>query len=375
MAFSNLRSLGLFLYTLGMLVACQPPVAPAGNQEPPSSDTSLRMVKDTFEGQSLVVVGSLGRNFMVSYYTTLADGTPLDLEISTAGFPAILIDQEGNIWDIWGNAIKGPRTGETLVPTYGYMGYWFGFVGIFPDLERYGESGGSQKSLYDDAVAGDWKVPTNEVFFGTGRDGIQSIDNPEYTIFSNRSEIDGSSFFLDDNDLVIGVKVGDELKLFPHAVLDWHEIANDVVGTIPLAVIYCPLTGTAQGWNRRVAGEITTFGVSGLLYSNNILPYDRFTESIWSQMRQEGINGSQLGVQPDLINVIELPWKQWREFGQELSVLKSDRRDFPYGTYRTNHDLIFFPQRNTDNRFANKTRVHGVIINGKARIYAFEDLL
>ena len=134
-----------------------------------------------------------------------------------------------------------------------------------------------------------WSIPSNQVFDGgPGKDGIPALVNPAMV-----SSVQAN--YLTDNDLVIGFKVGDDVRAYPHQILDWHEIINDVVGEQPLAITYCPLTGTGIGWNRVISGNTTTFGVSGLLFNTNLIPYDRSTDSNWSQMKLECVNGQLIG--------------------------------------------------------------------------------
>ncbi|MEX2428959.1 MAG: DUF3179 domain-containing (seleno)protein, partial [Bacteroidales bacterium] len=90
----------------------------------------------------------------------------------------------------------------------------------------------------------DWLIPENEVRDGgPGKDGIPAIDDPELV------SVDESSW-LNDNDLVLGFADRDDIRAYPHPILDWHEIVNDKTDNHSLAVIYCPLTGTGIGWNR-----------------------------------------------------------------------------------------------------------------------------
>lgn len=68
---------------------------------------------------------------------------------------------------------------------------------------------------------------------GPPKDGIPSIDNP---IFANVQE----SNFMSDSDTVIGLEINGEAKAYPLFILVWHEIVNDRVGGVPVAVTYCP---------------------------------------------------------------------------------------------------------------------------------------
>lgn len=219
----------------------------------------------------------------------------------------------------------------------------------------------------------EWLIPNDEVFDGgPGKDGIPSVDNPK---FLDISEID----FLDDNDLVVGFKSGTEAKAYPHEILDWHEIVNDKTNNIAYSVVYCPLTGSATGWNRVVDGKETTFGVSGLLYNTNIIPYDRKTNSNWSQMSLKCVNGKLSGKEPENYMLIETTWKTWKELYPDSKILSEDtgfnRRYgvYPYNSYRTNNDLFFFPVSNRDNRLPSKDRVFGMVINEKAKAFPFSN--
>ncbi|WP_373496171.1 DUF3179 domain-containing (seleno)protein [Aquiflexum sp.] len=126
--------------------------------------------------------------------------------------------------------------------------------------------------------SGEWLIPRDQVFDGgPGKDGIPALTNPELIQTSAAS-------YLNDNDLILGFVNGGETRAYPHKILNWHEIINDDLGTESVSVIYCPLTGTGIGWDRNFTAGKTTFGVSGLLYNTNVIPYDRKTDTNWSQL-------------------------------------------------------------------------------------------
>lgn len=235
------------------------------------------------------------------------------------------------------------------------------------------EDSGSTSTL---PVESEWLIPENEVVDGgPGKDGIPSIDDPN---FAPVNEID----YVGENRRVLGIKIGDQVRAYPHQILDWHEIVNDRIGEVPFAVTYCPLTGTGIGWNRTVDGETTEFGVSGLLFRNNLVPYDRKTDSRWSQMQMRGVFGTHSGVNIETIDMVETTWGAWKSMYPDSEVLTTDtgfNRDYggyAYGrTYSTDHSNILFPIKNNDTRLENKVRVHGVIgdevakQNAEVRVY------
>ncbi len=218
-----------------------------------------------------------------------------------------------------------------------------------------------------------WLIPENEVRDGgPGKDGIPAIDNPR---FIDVNEVD----YLKDNDLVLGFADGDVVKAYPHKILDLHEIVNDDTPNHSVAVIYCPLTGTGIGWDRSFGGKKTTFGVSGLLYNSNIIPYDRATDSNWSQLLLKSVHGNSKGTRPIIHNLMETSWKTWKSMYPSSKVLSLNTgynrnyQHYPYGTYKTNGSLLF-PVSNSDSRLHLKERVLGVLIDKSAIAFSFSQL-
>ena len=219
----------------------------------------------------------------------------------------------------------------------------------------------------------EWLIPVNEVRDGgPGKDGIPALTDPE---FKNAFE----ATFMNDNDLVIGIKIGDETRAYQHFILDWHEIINDQINDVYFAITYCPLTGTGIAWNRKLDNEVTTFGVSGLLYNSNLLPYDRATDSYWSQMRLDCVNGEKINQEIETYPIIETTWKTWKTMYPDTKLVSlstgynRNYGSYPYGSYRTDDNYIIFPVSNSDNRIPNKERVHGVIEGENARTYRFTE--
>ncbi len=219
-----------------------------------------------------------------------------------------------------------------------------------------------------------WGIPVEDVLDGgPGRDGIPALENPSFTSSENTG-------YIQDTDLVLGFKNNGDVRAYPHSVLDWHEIVNDDIGDVSLAVTYCPLTGTGIGWSRIVNDTKTTFGVSGLLYNSNLIPYDRQTGSNWSQMLSKAVNGNLIDTEATAIRLVETDWKTWRTMYPHTRILSVDTGysrsygEYPYGDYRTNHDFIVFPVQK-DGRLPAKERVHAITDRGAARVYRFVDMI
>ena len=129
----------------------------------------------------------------------------------------------------------------------------------------------------------------NEILSGgPPKDGIPSIDDPR---FEGVAEVD----HLAESEPVIGVEVNGDKRAYPLQVLMWHEIVNDTVGGVPIAVTFCPLCNAAVVFDRRAAGRILEFGTTGKLRFSDLVMYDRQTDSWWQQFIGEAIVGELTG--------------------------------------------------------------------------------
>lgn len=235
-----------------------------------------------------------------------------------------------------------------------------------PTFGNNGNSGGNS------GAGQAWSIPIGEILDGgVGKDGIPSIDDPQF------STIAGVVSDMEEDDLVIVVKQGADIKAYPHNILDYHEIVNDEVGEINVAITYCPLTGTAIGWDREINGFTATFGVSGFLYNSNLIPYDRLTQSNYSQMLNQGVNGPKINVDIKTHQVVEMSWRAFKEIFPREKVMTRETGfsrpygDYPYLSYKTDASTLF-PIANQDDRIFSKDRVHGIQVGDITRVYEFD---
>jgi hypothetical protein len=188
-----------------------------------------------------------------------------------------------------------------------------------------------------------------------------------------------ASKFLKDSDLVVGLALNGEARAYPLLILVWHEIVNDKVGGVPIAVTYCPLCFTTQVFNRTISGQAVQFGTSGKLYNNNLVMYDRLTGSLWSQALGEGIVGNHAGESLKRIPFDVAYWKDWKQLYPNSMILSTDTgftRPYgadPYGDYYTS-DQLFFPISNIDKRLGLKEMVVGVGNGGQYKAYVLSQI-
>ena len=94
---------------------------------------------------------------------------------------------------------------------------------------------------------------------------------------------------------VISVAVGGEARAYPLRILVWHEIVNDDINGIPLAITYCPLCNTGIVFVRELDDAVLDFGVTGKLRHSDLVMYDRQSESWWQQFTGRAIVGAMTG--------------------------------------------------------------------------------
>jgi hypothetical protein len=196
---------------------------------------------------------------------------------------------------------------------------------------------------------------------GPGKDGIPSIDSPR---FQSAGEADAT---LDDGDKVIGLYVDGEARAYPQRILVWHEIVNDEVGGKAVSVTYCPLTGTALGFER---GD-TQLGVSGKLVNSNLVMYERATDSEWPQILGVAIDGPLAGQGLEEFRVFWTTWGAWkarhpdtRVLTEQTGYVRNYNRD-PYGSYNPlggyylPRSSRLFPVMASSDRFPPKIEIFG----------------
>jgi len=160
---------------------------------------------------------------------------------------------------------------------------------------------------------------------GPPKDGIPAIDSPR---FLPVAEVDD----LADAEPVIGLTVSGESRAYPLRILVWHEIVNDVIGGVPVAVTYCPLCNAGIVFERRLDGVVLDFGTTGKLRHSDLVMYDRQSESWWQQYSGEAIVGRYAGRTLEMLPARLESWADFRSRAPDGLVLEPRDPDArPYG--------------------------------------------
>ncbi len=233
------------------------------------------------------------------------------------------------------------------------------------------------------------EVPSDLVVRAMAKDGVQVLSEPSTMPAAevDRMNDEQRGKFLVPGDRVIGVTIGDEVRAYPLRLMRWHEVVNDVVGGVPIAITYSPLCDSVVVFNREVGGGVVELGVSGYLYNSNTLLYDRRLSPedspLWLQLDGTIVAERTDGSSSPLTFRLEslTTWGKWRDRHPETRVLspvpelkKLYRRD-PYHSY-FGSDLLHFPVRPLPQtgRLHLKDRVVIVTVDGRHEAFALQDL-
>jgi hypothetical protein len=243
---------------------------------------------------------------------------------------------------------------------------------------------GAQRPAFAQQGRTEWRtdfsratVPLEEIVpGGPPKDGIPSIDEPRFVTPRQAYR------WLADREPVVVVTVGRVARAYPLQILLFHEIVNDVVGGLPVAVTYCPLCNTALVFERRFEGRVHDFGTTGRLRHSDLVMYDRQTESWWQQATGEGIVGRYAGVR---LKAVAAPLVAFREFrgshpdGEVLSRETGFERPYgstPYSGYDASDGRPFAPffRKPVDQRLRAMERVVVVEHGGDVVAVPFTEL-
>ncbi len=158
--------------------------------------------------------------------------------------------------------------------------------------------------------------------------------------------------YLVPSDWVLGLSLNGESRAYPLRVLNWHEIVNDRLGGLPVAVTFNPLSFTAVAFLRRLGEREPPFGVSGLLYNSTMVMYDRREdgggESLWLPLTGRAVAGPAAGTGLVTLPASLVTWSNWVARHPETTVidgLPKFRKHYgmdPYGSYYQ-RGLLRFP--------------------------------
>ena len=264
---------------------------------------------------------------------------------------------------------------------------------------------------------------------GNPRDFFQSLDQPQvlpgHEMLAYNAKL--RSKYVVTADRVIGVEINGKSRAYPLTVMNVHEVVNDELAGVPIAVTFSPLCDSAIVFDRRVNGKPLQFGVSGLLLDSNLVMYDKQADvvahtsldpqdakpatqvsmntdqsppvsvpsasSLWSQMAATAIAGPAVGTALTQIpNVNVCTWKHWLATHPTTEVILPDAQDekrmkkisysryllssrleFPIGRKATTNTLINPSSDNMPGAMPDKMPVIAITASGETRVITLRE--
>lgn len=273
--------------------------------------------------------------------------------------------------------------------------FW-ALAGPILGLKRHGDGKNAETYGFDLSTC---LVP-REGLHGSGRprDFLLPLDFPSVL---NGSDIDGLNErlratehlkYIVPGDRVVGVIVDGVPRAYPLLVLNRHEIVNDELGGVPIAVTFSPLCDSPVVVDRRVDGRTLTFGVSGLLYNSNLVMYDRLEgagdhePSLWCQLQARAIAGP-AAARGETLRVIPhinlTTWGDWLARHPQTTVIDADPlrrrqyREISYERYLDSAELLspVIPPPTAENELSPKSRVVVLCAGAQERVLSLDQLL
>jgi hypothetical protein len=177
----------------------------------------------------------------------------------------------------------------------------------------------------------------------------------------------------EDTDMMFLVAYPTEIRIYPRAILVWHQVINERIEGHGYCVSYSPLSGTFAAYDSRVENADLFFDVDFRLAGNNNILTDRNTGSLWLQLGGLAFEGALAGRGLKLLPVISTDWQHARKAFPNAKIMSRPRDmvtragDDPYGSYQRGsdtyyqNDVIYHPLKDAmDRRLRPKTQILGL---------------
>lgn len=130
-------------------------------------------------------------------------------------------------------------------------------------------------------------------------------------------------------------------------------------------------------YDREIDGKEYTFGVSGKLIRNVLVMYDRQTESYWSQLLGEAVDGELVGTKLEFVPSWMMTWREWQErYPDSIALDKQGRRGShdSYDSYYRSNSAGVIGETIPDSRLPTKQFVAGVELDDAVIAYPYSFL-
>ncbi len=127
-------------------------------------------------------------------------------------------EKVGEDWPAW---VEWLQKHDEIRPNPGFLAWKSNlFSSLDPAFEKFLYPGVPHRIRIEEIVWG-----------GVRKDGIPALTNPKHV----KPE---TVTYLTPKELVFGVSINGDHRAYPHRIMDWHEMFNDVVGGKPVTLSY-----------------------------------------------------------------------------------------------------------------------------------------
>ena len=130
-------------------------------------------------------------------------------------------------------------------------------------------------------------------------------------------------------------------------------------------------------YDREIDGKVYSFGVSGKLIRNVLVMYDRQTESYWSQLLGEAVEGELVGTKLEFVPSWMMTWSEWKaKYPESVALDKQGQRSSRdvYDSYYGSDAAGVIGETIADSRLPTKQFVLGVELDDAQIAYPFSVL-
>ncbi|MBT4123862.1 MAG: DUF3179 domain-containing protein [Candidatus Pacebacteria bacterium] len=216
-------------------------------------------------------------------------------------------------------------------------------------------------------------ISLNKLTLGkVGKDDIPDISNPKFVSVDEASIKDSMKGVL--------VDISGKKRFYPLNILVWHEVINDFMEGVPIAVTYSPLCDSVTVFRSSSNNQGLKFRASGFLYNANLVFYDTKTESFWLQATGQAIAGQFDGNFLSLVPGTQvLSFAEIKKNHSDAQILSQDTGYFnnysfnPYSGYTETDEIPDFVKYE-NKRFSKKQRMFVVPLGEKSLVFPLDSL-
>ena len=206
----------------------------------------------------------------------------------------VMFDREtGTLWShLTGEALEGPLAGEHLQQLLSVQTTWGRWRAAHP------------RTLMLAVDPFDVRFDPYQSYFGAPDAGLVG-----------RKRADDR---LPTKEKVIGVRLGGQVKAYSFTALARDRVVNDIVGGVPVVVVFDGLSFSGAAYRRDLGGSLLTFAPRAMPFTMA----DNETGSTWDGLSGTATAGARVGSQLDQVPITYSFWFGWVDFYPNTAVYR-----------------------------------------------------